>query len=214
MKNKITGFLLLFILVCLHAAAQKAFTEGTIVYNVKLESPEHTTFTGVYTFIFKGSDIRKELKLSVGYEDIVLLNDANNKVYSLQNKNGKKYAIELNMPEILSKLEKFKGFVVTSEENNGTKMGGYPAIKAKVTYKDGSVADVFYTKDWYASPITFERFPAARFLPLSFVYKDENGSSMQFDIASVSAGPIATSIFRIPPDYKMISLAEYKQLSK
>src|SRR4051812_3107614 len=73
--------------------AQKPFTEGTVVYRVKLESADKKVLKGIYTFTIKGSQIRKELKLNNGYQDIVILNCDNNTVYSIQNRNDKKYAI-------------------------------------------------------------------------------------------------------------------------
>ena len=62
--------------------------------------------------------------------------------------------------------------------------------------------------------ITYERFPNTKFLPLSFSYKDENGMTMLFDAEKVEAAPVENAVFRIPPDYKMISYKEYKELSQ
>jgi len=205
----------LFVLSCIHAMAQKPFTEGVIVYKIKLESPDQKMFTGTYTFTFKGPQIRKELKLDNGYQDIELFNVSAGQVYSLQNMNGKKYAIQLNMNDILKAQEKFAGYSVSNEEGNTKHIAGCAAYKANLSYKDGIASEVYYTKDWRpANTITFERFPDAKFLPLNYSYKDENGISMHFEADKVSAGPVESSIFRIPPDYKMISNEEFKQLNK
>jgi hypothetical protein len=214
MRYKYLLLLLLFLYSAMQIKAQKSFSEGVIVYKVKLESADHKTFAGTYTFTFKGPQLRKELKLDNGFGNIVIMNTTNNSVYSLQSSNDRKYAIELSMADLLKTQEKFNGFAVGNEESNPEKIAGCAAYKGSVKYRDGSGADVLYTKDWQVLSITFERFPGAHFLPLTFSYKDENNTSMQFEAEKIVSSPIENGLFRIPPDYKMISNAEYRKLSK
>ncbi len=195
--------------------AQKPFAEGTITYKVRLRSPDQKEFTGIYIFIIKGGEIRKELRLDNNYQDVVLLNCVTSKVYSLQNRSGKKYAIQLNMNDLVKKQEKYAGYIIKGEEANTKNMAGYAAFKGNINYTDGSNTDVFYTKEWQpAQAITYERFPDAKFLPMSFSYKDENNIVMQFEVEKIEPGPVESAVFRIPADYQMISYSEYKQLSR
>jgi len=215
MIYRLSYLLLFYLLPAVPLIAQKPFTEGVISYRVKLESRDHKEFAGTYTFTIKGNQVRKEIKLNNGYRDIVLINSGTNKVYSLQNRNNKKYVIELSMADIIKRQEKFGGFTVSNEENNTNKVAGCAQLKGNINYKDGSNVAIFYTREWYPSQaITFERFPAARFLPLSFAYTDEDSISMQFDAEKIEPGPVENAVFRIPPDYKMITNEEYRQLSK
>lgn len=207
--------LLLVTLFCAEAVAQKPFTEGVITYKVKLTSPDNKQIDGVYTFIVKGNLIRKELKLSNGYEDVVLLNCDANTVYSLQNQNGKKFAIELSMPDMVKRQDKYKGYNIKDEVGNSRNIAGYAAYKGDINYNNGSVSEVYYTKDW--SPlqsITFERFPNAKFLPLQYTLTDEQNMTMLLEMEKLQDGPVENALFRIPADYKMISYNEYKQLSR
>ncbi len=211
-KHLVLSFFLL--LSCAHAIAQKPFTEGTIIYRVTLTSSDKKTFRGTYTFTFKESQIKKELKLENGYQDIVLLNAGTNVAYSLQNMNGKRYAIQLNMADLLKAQERFAGYSISNEQSNGS-IAGCAASKASLSYKDGTAAEVYYTRDWRPTQaVTFDRFPDAKFLPLNYSYQDANGVTMLFEADKVSAGPVESALFRIPPDYKMISNEEYKQLTK
>ncbi len=215
MGRRIYIFLLLLLLPRIAAMAQKPFAEGTIIYVVKLRSADQKELTGRYTFVIKGGEIRKELKLNNGFQDVVLLNCNTGKVYSLQNRNGKKFAIQSDMDELLRKQQKFSNYTMKNEIANTTKIAGYASYKGNVNYTDGSNSDIVYTKDWCpAQAVTFERFPAAKFLPVSFSYRDEDSVEMEFEIEKIEPGPIENAVFRIPPDYKMISYAEYKQLSK
>jgi hypothetical protein len=198
------------------AYAQKPFTEGTIIYKVKLLSTDNNEIDGTYTFTFKGDNIRKELKLNNGYEDVVLINANAGTIYSLQSQAGKKYAIELNMADVRKAQERYAGFIMLNEESSRKNIAGCNSIyKGNISYKDGSSAEVYYTKEWFPSQsFTFDRFPSARFFPMTFTYKDENNITMRFEATQFLPGPVESGIFRIPADYKMISNTEYKQLNK
>jgi len=215
MPHKLLVFLFLILLHGGYTHAQKIFTEGTIVYKVTLASAGQKEFTGLYTFTIKGSQIKKELKLSNGYQDIVLLNCGTSTIYSLQSRNNRKYAIQLSMNDAIKSQGKFTAFTIKNEEKNSKNISGFPADKGQINYADGSVAEVYYTKDWRPSQaITFERFPDAKFIPLYFTYTDEQGMVMTFEVKTIEAGPIENAVFRIPADYKMISYEEYKELTK
>jgi hypothetical protein len=215
MNYKLPVVLCLFLVTGIVCRAQKPFMEGTIIYKVTLASADNKIFSGTYTFFIKGNQVRKEIKLNNGYQDIVLLNSGTNKVYSLQNRNGKKYAIELSMPQLLKSQEKFNGFTVKDETNESKKIAGYSVYKANINYTDGTAHEVYYTKEWDPSQkVTFERFPNAKFLPMYFSYTDDQGMVMTFEAEKIEPEPIENAIFRIPADYKMISYGEYKQLSE
>jgi hypothetical protein len=215
MNYRLLFCLSLFLSAFVPANAQKLFAEGTATYKVKLESANNASYNGIYTFTIKGTQIRKELKLNNGYQDIIIINSANNTVYSLQDNNGKKYAIELSIADVKKNQEKYAGFTIKNETGNGKNISGSLIYKGNISYRDGSVADVYYIKEWQpVQSITFERFPDCKFFPTSFSYKDENNTRMYFDAEKIDAGPIDNGMFRIPADYKMISNTEYRQLSK
>ncbi len=213
MHYRIWFFVLLSLFSSLPVWAQKALTEGYINYNVKLESPDKKVFTGTYTFTFKGTQLRKDLQLSNGYRHVIILNSATNVIYSVQNINGKKYAVELAMDDVMKKQEKYVNFTLTNEEVQANHVAGCVAYKSKINYKDGSSADLCYTKEWYpAIPVTYNRYPDSRFMPLIFSYKDEDGIIMYFEAEKIEAAPVENANFRIPNDYTIISNAEYKQM--
>jgi len=208
--------LLLCLLFCAGSAmAQKPFTEGTLTYQVELTTPENEKIKGIYIFTIKDAELKKELKMENGFEDITLLNCDKHTIYTLQNRDGKKYAIQLSMDDLVGKQERYKGFTVESEAEQKRPVAGVVVFKGKLRYKDGSRTEILYTKDWKpVQAVTFNRFPEAPFFPLSFSYKEASGIAMRFDAEKMDVSPVATSAFQIPPDYKMISYEEYKQLNK
>ena len=214
MKNKL---ILLFLLSLGHwAHAQQPFTEGTVNYKVVFENNDHKTFSGTYCFTVKNGQVRKELTLSNGFQDIVLINTNNNTVYSLRTaRNGKKFAIQLSLDELKGRQEQYRGFVLKEQNGKPRQVAGMTEQKGTLQYKNGKTAEISYTDKWYMEPgITYERFPEARFLPLAYSYIDEaKGFTMHMEAITVSSTPVENSLFRLPADYRVISNEEYKQLS-
>jgi len=213
-RRNFTHLLLCLMLAGFTATAQKPFTEGVIVYNVELVSPDNMSVKGVYTFSIKDAMIKKELVLENGYVDVTLLDSDDQTIYSLQNRGGKKYAIQLNMDETIKKQQHYKGFRIVDEVNSGKKLSGLDVFNARIVYPDGVRSDVSYTKEWRpAYAVTFNRFPDALFFPLNFYYNEAAGT-MNFVATKMEACPVASSIFRIPAEYKIITYDVYLQLIK
>ncbi len=210
-----TILLLGTVLRIMPAKAQQSLVEGVIVYHVSLMSPENVALKGSFTYSFKNDAIRKEMELDNGYSNIYLINCRRKEVYSLQTLNGQKYAIELDMHMLNELQQQYAGYVIDSEASSGSTLAGCKEMKGILKDKKGGRSEISYTRDWKpAKSVAFPRFPDATFLPLRFSYNRRNGVRMYFDAAKVVAGPVPSSIFRIPEDYKIISLDEYKQLSK
>ena len=209
------AFLSFLLLTVGQTLAQKPFVEGVVSYRISIESPEHTIIHGQYIFTLKGSQIRKELKMENGYEETELINTQNNTIYNLQIRDGKKYAIQLSMNDALKRQSKYTGYTVSNEQKEGKSIAGYAVYRAMLKYKDGTATEIQYTHDWYPSQsMTFERFPDARFMPMTYAYTDEHGITMRFEAVKVSAAPVENSVFRIPVGYTMISNEEYEQMNR
>ncbi|MBS1690574.1 MAG: hypothetical protein JSS96_17720, partial [Bacteroidetes bacterium] len=171
-------------------------------------------YTGSYTVTMKGKQVRKELRMKNGYDDVLIFNFENNTVYSLKTMADKKFAIQLNMDDFVSKAKQYEGYTV-SKEDKEKKIAGTAAYEAEIGYRDGNKSVISLTTEWQPeNKITFERFPDCKFLPLVFDYKNDNGSQFHFQAERVTASPVENADFRIPADYKLISYSEYQQLSR
>jgi len=215
MNNKLYGLLILFLFVSFSLRAQKTFSEGTIVYNVNIESSDNQVqSTGQYTFIVKGRQIRKELKMNNGYSDVLICNGNTNTAYSLQQKDDKKYAIQLDMDDIQNEQNQYLDYKITDDGNN-KKIAGYNAHKGRVEYKNGNSYTFYYCQELSpGNENMYDRFPGIKVMPLSFLYKDKNGMVMNFYAKKIEIEPIENSVFIIPTDYKIISHKEYLQMNK
>lgn len=207
-----------FTVLSSQAQAQQSFVEGSIVYSVSIGpvagSGGFTEHAGTYTLTVKGATVRKELRMNSGYQNIIIENSNTGAIYSLQPAAGHNYAIQLRTADMASKLKIYEGFSQKDEDGTMT-IAGQPCRKASVQYKDGSTSSLYYSTAWTTPNSTlFERFPSIKYLPLSFEYRNEEGITMHFAAEKLEASPVESALFRVPPDYKIISNAEYKAIGK
>lgn len=198
--------------------AQETFVEGVISYSVSIGPLAGGTgfseHAGNYVITIKGKNRRKELVMNSGYRNVLIENGITGSIYSLQTVGGQKYAIQLNAADLLEKQKRYRDFRQTEEEGTMT-IAGEPSHKATVNYKDGNSSTLYYTKNWMApDSVLFDRFPGIKFIPLIFEYRNEEGITMHFAAEKILAQPIESAQFRVPPDYKIISNAEYKALQR
>lgn len=198
--------------------AQKAFSEGRIVYSVSIGAVAGTSgFTehaGTYTLVVKGVQVRKEIRMNNGYLDIQIQNSNTGLLYALHPASGNNYAVQLSIRDIQDRQKPWQNFSM-QESEGGMKIAGMDCRKAKVTYKDGSASSIYYATELSTADATlFDRFPGIKNIPLSFEYRSEEGIVMHFAAEKVELEPVESSLFRVPPDYKIITNAEYKSLRK
>lgn len=195
--------------------AQQVFVEGVIRYSVSIgpvsDSTGFTEHAGTYTIIVKGSQLRKELAMNTGYKNVILTNGNTSTAYSLQSAGGQSYAIQLSMQDLKDRQKPYEGFKLQDFPGKMT-IAGLPCEKASVTYKDGSKSSLYYTTMWATSDGNmYDRFPGIKNIPMAFEYRNDDGIVMHFQAEKLDAVPVESALFRVPPDYKIISNAEYKQ---
>lgn len=212
--KKLFCFLIAAYLPAYSAMAQKPFTEGTIHYKVRLETGA-SKVSGDYVFTVKNGQIRKDIILTNGYQDVLIIDCNRNLAYSLQTINGRKYAIQLTIAELTARQQKYVGFTMKQDKNTGRIIAGLTANKGEVIYPDGNHFQIYYSNEWYPEKgLTYERFPDAHFLPLSYAFVSDNNITMYMEADTITISPVENSLFRIPREYKVITNDEYRQLMK
>ena len=210
------GFICSFLMLAASfAKAQKLLTEGLLSYKITITSPSGSQASGLFNITVKGPLLLRELKMSNGYENVLLINTNAGTIYSMQKRGVRNYAVELNLTEFLSKSNKYRGATIIGEQKHKEKFAGLEAYLGFAHYQDGTDMPVSVSHEWaLQEPFVFECFPDAKFLPLNFSYKDEDGNSLKFELDKLNAVPVENSVFRIPADYKMVSYNEYKSSLK
>ncbi len=200
-----------------NAIAQKAFTEGTLRYNITLEPAGNyegiQQYNGTYTLVLKGKRMRENINLSNGFSYSTLLNMADSSAYTLKKAADRYYAIELDPQQRNEEKKRYSGFNLSTLQGNRT-ISGINAKHGLVTYKDGSSTEIYYTDEWTAENVFFEMFPGITVLPLEYTFKRPDGLSVSFKLTSVDEEPVENALFKIPKNYRIMSYKEYEALTK
>lgn len=207
-------FLVLSLLIaCFYADAQKLFSEGTITYNIKVETGSTEPrmadmFDGATaTLYLKGSMSRYELVSALGRS--VTLQDAKTGNGAVLREYGQqKLLIRMNKANWADKNKRFDG--ISFEQTSETKtILGHACTKAVAKLKDGTSFIVYYTKDIVPENKDYDRsFRGLDGLPME--YESQIGNvKVVYTISSLSFDPILSSKFEIPKTgYREMSYEE------
>lgn len=215
---RIPTFLLSFLLVLLAGTAigQKSLIEGSISYTIssRTSPADELKSVGTYTVSFKDGMVRKDIKMNSGYTNAIIVNGKNNSVYSLRTVAEDHFAVQMDYAEYLDRQKKYEGFTVAKRKTNDKK-AGFSATKGEVTYKDGTVTNIYFTEEVTISePKLFERLPGITYLPLAFEFQKETGPALHLELSNVEERPVESSLFTVPADFKIITSKELKELNK
>lgn len=212
------SYLLLFVsLICFACSsfAQKILTEGTLVYNMSVETGSNQPkmadmLDGATTTVYlKGDKSRSELVSSLGREATIYDASTGTGVI-LKDYSGQKLMITLSAQNWAENNRKYEGisFENTSETE---KIAGYDCKKAIAKLKNGTTFTVYYTTDLNVANKSYDaQFKTLPGLPVQ--YEMQSGKMMlKFTLASVSYDPVPTSMFDIPKSgYRVMTYEETK----
>ncbi len=201
---------ILFLLFGSQINAQKVFSEGYLKYDVFTNNQINPS--GVYVISVKNGNIKRELSMDNGYNNITIYNTKTEKTLSYNIAEGSKYVLELTSEEVDKKNQKFQNPTFTPNQQSN-KIAGYQCEGTHVKYKTGEEADFFYTSDLLPPNEKFNSmFPGLNGIALQYQINSANGMEMKFVANTVSISTIDSKIFSIPNDYKIVTKSELEQL--
>jgi GLPGLI family protein len=217
MKFNLVIFLLSFVLLTSTTDAQKTLGEGTLVYNMSVETGSGEPkiadmFDGATTTIYlKGSMSRTELVSSLGREATIHDASAGTSVI-LKDYSGQKLMITMTGQDWEQNNNKYEG--ITFENTGGVtqKIAGFNCKKAIAKLKDGTTFTVFYTPEVNVANKGYDaQFKTLPGLPVQ--YEMQSGKmTLKFTLASISYNSVSASKFEIPKSgYRVLTYAETKQ---
>jgi len=216
MKFNLVIFLFSFVLLTSTISAQKTMTEGTLVYNMSVETGSGEPkiadmFDGATTTIYlKGSMSRTELVSSLGREATIHDASAGTGVI-LKDYSGQKLMITMTAQDWQQNNDKYQG--ITFENTDETqKIAGFNCRKAIAKLKSGSTFTVYYTTEVNPANKSYDaQFKTLPGLPVQ--YEMQSGKmTLKFTLASISYNPVSASKFEIPKSgYRVLTYAETKQ---
>lgn len=215
MKSCSIIFLLFFFFLSSSINAQKALSEGTLVYNMSVETgsgePKMADMLdGATTTIYlKGNESRSELVSSLGRE-ATIYNASTGKGVMLKDYSGQKLMITLTAKNWEENNKKYEGIVFnnTSETAN---ISGFNCKKAIAKLNNGTSFTVFYTTDVTVTNKSYD--PQFKTLPgLPVQYEMQSGKmKFKFTLASISYNSVPASQFEIPTSgYRVLTYEETK----
>lgn len=213
--KRIFVFLGLVCLLGVSAEAQKKFTEGTISYDIVINTgtarPQAADFLdGATSTVFvKGNKSRTEMISSLGTQATVI-DGTSNSIAILKEYGDQKYLIQMNPADWKDANKKYEGveFAISNETKN---IIGYNCKKAVGKLSDGSSFTVWFTPDLV--PENSEYQTANKNLPgLAMQYETAMGNlNVVYTVSKISFEPVPISKFDLPKSgYRIMTYAESK----
>ena len=208
----IFGFMLLSVM----CFAQKTISEGTIVYEISLQSRNKEIkldegFAGATsTRYLKGGLSRTDMKTALGTETTIYNSKTGNAAI-LKEYSGQKLMVLLTKGNWEEKNKNFEGLVF--ENSSETKLiGGYHCKKATTKLIDGSSLSVYYTPDLVAINKEYDRaFSNLPGFPLEYELETPR-LFFKYKLSSIDFNTVPALKFEYPQTgYRVMSYEEAKK---
>jgi GLPGLI family protein len=204
------------VFLALGSFAQKKFTEGTITYDIVINSnsdkPKNADYldgTTVANYI-KGNKSRTEMVNALG--TMVTIHDsAKNSIVILKEFGEQKYMITLTHDDWHDANKKYEGISFNRSDTSHKIIQGYKCEKALGTLSDGTTYTVWYTPDLVPENKNFQY--ETRTLPgLALEYEiDSKDRKVTYTVSRISFSPVPASKFELPKSgYRIMTYAESK----
>lgn len=214
-----SAFLFFLAVPAQKAFSQKVFSEGTLVYDVAIQSGNSSQGTtgglngATNTVYLKGNSSRVDMASALGKE-ITVFNSKSDNAVILKEFSGQKLMITLTKDNWKAKNKQNSG--VKFELLNETKViAGYTTRKAVANTSEGRSFVVYYTTDLVPAnkeyDATFANLPG---LPVE--YEIESGKTkFKYTLSKISYEPVLVSQFDFPTTgYRVMTYEENQQLKK
>ena len=216
MKLIFTIILFSGIFTGLDSFAQKNLSEGSLVYNISVETgstqPKMADMLdGATTTVYlKGNESRTEMVSGLGSEATIFNSTTGNGVI-LKDYSSQKLMITLTPEEWKTNNKKYEGITFENTGENAV-IAGFNCKKAIAKLKDGSTFTVYYTNDVNVANKSYDY--QFRTLPgLAVQYEMQTGKmKFKFTLAKINYSMVPSSKFEIPKSgYRVLSYGETKK---
>lgn len=199
----------------LSAMAQKKLTEGTISYDIVINTgtakPQAADFFdgATSTVYLKGAKSRTEMVSSLGTQATII--DATKNAFAVLKEYGnQKYLIQMTPADFKELNSKYENVNFTFTDDTKT-IKGYKCKKAVGKLSDGTSFVVWYTPDLVPENMDFQY--ANRTLPgLAMEYESSVGSlKVTYTVSKIDFGTVDPKKFELPTSgYRVMTYQESK----
>jgi len=200
----------------LPATAQKKFSEGTISYDIVIntgtDKPQNADFLdGATSAVYiKGPKTRTEMVSPLGTQSTIF--DGKNNIVILKEYGEQKYMIHLKPEDWKDANRRYEQVTFTYDRDASKTILGYACSKAVGKLADGTTFTVWYTTDLIPENKEFQY--ANRDLPgLALEYETTMGNmKVTYTVSKISFSPVPAARFDIPKaGYRVITYADSKR---
>lgn len=215
MKNRFLA-LFLFLNITVSVMAQKKFTEGTISYDVIIntgsDKPKNSDFldgTTVTNYI-KADKSRTEMVSPLGTLTTIY-DGSKNAIVILKDIGEQKYMITLTPSDWKDANRKYEGMSFGYEEGEKTILG-YKCKKAVAKLQDGTTYTVWYTPDLVPQNKNFQyETKTLPGLAMEYEMVNSKGEKTTYTVSKINFNPVPASKFDLPKSgYRVMTYAESK----
>jgi len=216
MKKRFYFFLFLSFLFALPGLAQKKFSEGTISYDIVIntgsDKPKSADFldgTTVTNYI-KGNKTRSEMVSPLG--NLVTIHDsARNTIVILREFGEQKYMITLTPEDWRDANKKYEGISYSFDPTAEKTIMGYSCKKAIGNLQDGTTYTVWYTPELVPENKNFQyetKTLPGLVMEYEAVSKDKR---ITYTVSKISFSPVQPTKFDLPKSgYRIMTYKESK----
>jgi GLPGLI family protein len=216
MKSIFYPLLFLFSICSLPALAQKKFSEGTISYDVvintgsdKPKTADYLDGTTVANYI-KGNKSRSEMVSPLG-SLTTIYDSSKSTIVMLKEFGEQKYMITLTPTDWKDANKKYENISFTYDPAAEKIIQGYKCKMAIATLQDGTTYTVWYTPDLVPENKNFQY--ETRNLPgLALEYEmNSKDKKVTYTVSKINFSPVPASKFELPKSgYRVMTYSESK----
>jgi len=216
MKYSFPALFFLLALFSLPALAQKRFSEGTLSYDIVIntgsDKPQNADFfDGATSLVYiKGNKSRTEMVSPLGTQSTII-DGAKNTIVILKEFGEQKYMINLTPGDWKDAHKRYEGVTFTYVSDSVKTIQGYACKKAIGKLQDGTTFTVWYTPELVPENSDFQY--ENKSLPgLAMQYETTMGNlKVTYTVSKISFGTVPAAKFDLPKaGYRVMTYAESK----
>jgi hypothetical protein len=186
--------------------AQLAFTEGVIVYDVKMNN-NNSEQKGTLTITIKGNKMKRELKFKGGLDNVILMDLEKLETSSYIVVGTGKYVSVKKRSEIEEENKKFVN-AKYSETGQKKQIVNFDCNEVNITYANGKKNSVYYATEISPIPAIIAMFPELKGMPMEYRIATSGNNEIILTAKSFERKPIDNSEFLPLKGYKLIDASK------
>ncbi|MBA3647654.1 MAG: DUF4412 domain-containing protein [Chitinophagales bacterium] len=195
--------------------AQDAIKEGTVIYAVTADMPEHPEVANMFagstsTVSFKPGHIAQVMSIAMSKTQI-LIDANNNSGVILMDAMGNKAFIKMNEDQLKQRQEDPKNYDVNLTDET-KQIAGFNCKNAIIKIKDDTQLEFWYTNDIQTPGSAWKKYSKVDGFPLQYQIS-RKGIVMTFTATKVNTDPVKDDVFHVSTEgYQEMNFDDFMKM--